>query len=108
MLQQLSRNSSSYSNVDQLIEKKQRRELSANDVKTDVQLNTNVKTCILDILIESLCVSRPDQPVLAPSYIDYMELIANFGEGFLSVDKSVTVLLLLRKLDRLIANKDKN
>ena len=97
-----------YSQIDQTIHKKQTRQTNPNDISTDTALSMSVRTCIIDILLESLCVSRPEQPVLAHSYIDYMELIANFGENFLSVDKSVTVLLLLRKLDRLIVNKDKN
>ena len=70
------------------------------------RLTFNTKVCIIDILLDSICVSRANEPVLADSYEEYLHLISSFGEAFLSLDRGLTALLLLRKVDRLARTKN--
>lgn len=44
--------------------------------------------------------------MLVEGYVDFMQIVAHYGEQFLGVSKQVVVLLVLRKIDRVIADKN--
>ena len=55
--------------------------------------------------MDAICLTRDGEQVLIDGYVDFLELICKFGEAVLHLNRNFTVLILLRKLERLIANK---
>lgn len=82
------------------------KQITEADVSAEGKFSFGVKCCVLDILVDCVCVTRPNEPLLTEGYADFMHVVAKFGEEFFGIGKEIVVLLVLRKLDRLIADKN--
>lgn len=67
-----------------------------------------IATPILSLLLDSLCSNRADEPVLVEGFSDFLVPIAKFGEAILGMERSFTVIILLKKVERLISEKETN
>jgi hypothetical protein len=70
------------------------------------ELVFGVKACLVSVLLESACVGRPNCAVLVVGFVDYLVVVAKFGEQFLGVGRGIATLLLLQKVGRFIASRN--
>lgn len=74
----------------------------------DQDFNFIIKCCIIDTLLDSVCVSKDGENVLPEGCVDFVKLIGRFGEEFMGIGRNICVVLVLRKLDRLMQDKNTN
>jgi hypothetical protein len=89
-----------------LITAREKKLIKPNDIAVDVPLEFVVRTSLLDIVLDCLCVCKASGPVLVDGFVDYLHLVAKFGEEFLHVHRSLPILLLLHKISRYINMRD--
>ena len=60
------------------LQSRKREDANYNIEELD-QMPIQISTCFIDILMESVCVSRDGEEVLVDGYIDFLVLICKFG-----------------------------
>ena len=54
------------------------------------------------MLLDGICIIRDKEHILIDDYCDVLKMIAVFGEEYLKIDRKMTILLWMKKVQKIM------